>query len=327
MTPENMQKILLAITNDFESKISSLEKKVDSFSENAPDLGKVLKTIKGKDGKDGRTPEYGTDWKLSESEMAAIVRDAKPIEGVDYYIPRDGKDAIITKELIARIASMVQGKVKDGKNGTNGTNGIDGKDGIDGIDGSPDTPKEIVAKLESLKGDGRLDKKAIKGLDDMATTTEMNRGISILDQRTQFLVNKVASLGTSTGVGMVLNSMLAGDTITAGGTSYWQPGSAQADSTEVGRQYVATNNGTISNLYVRTLTTQNAGGSLVITIRKNSANTAITVTIPAGSAAGTFTDLTNSFTVVAGNLMSIQGVNNAPASASAFMQQVSFNYN
>lgn len=37
----------------------------------------------------------------------------------------------------------------------------------DGIDGSPDTGKEIVAKLQKLKGNDRLDKSAIKGLEDI----------------------------------------------------------------------------------------------------------------------------------------------------------------
>jgi hypothetical protein len=57
-----------------------------------------------------------------------------------------------------------------GKNGTNGIdglngrNGIDGKDGVDGKDGSVITPKQIVDKLESLKGDKRLSATSIKGL-------------------------------------------------------------------------------------------------------------------------------------------------------------------
>lgn len=61
---------------------------------------------------------------------------------------------------------------KDGKNGLDGLNGIDGKDGVDGKngengkDGSPDTAEDIVKKLETLDGDDRLDKSAIKGLDE-----------------------------------------------------------------------------------------------------------------------------------------------------------------
>lgn len=38
--------------------------------------------------------------------------------------------------------------------------------GLPGMDGSPDTPDEIKTKLESLKGDARLDKSAIKGIQE-----------------------------------------------------------------------------------------------------------------------------------------------------------------
>lgn len=51
--------------------------------------------------------------------------------------------------------------------------------------------------LESLEGDNRLDKSAIKGLESlekMITEENLNRAISIVDQRTSFLINKVSDL-------------------------------------------------------------------------------------------------------------------------------------
>ncbi len=60
-------------------------------------------------------------------------------------------------------------------------------------------PKEIRDKLESLKGDDRLDASAIKGLGKRFTALAndiVNRAISILDQRTSFLINKVSNLQT-----------------------------------------------------------------------------------------------------------------------------------
>lgn len=60
-----------------------------------------------------------------------------------------------------------------------------------------DTPKEIKDKLEILEGDDRLDISAIKGVDKLATQANLERGISILDQRTQFLINKTSTNGTS----------------------------------------------------------------------------------------------------------------------------------
>ena len=64
-----------------------------------------------------------------------------------------------------------QGKEgKDGKNGLKGERGLrgfkgdTGNDGRAGTDGSPDTPAEVRDKLEILKGEDRLDAKAIKNL-------------------------------------------------------------------------------------------------------------------------------------------------------------------
>lgn len=57
-----------------------------------------------------------------------------------------------------------------------------------------ETPDKIRDKLETLEKDERLDKKAIKGLDNMIDQPILDRAISILDQRTSFLINKVSGL-------------------------------------------------------------------------------------------------------------------------------------
>lgn len=62
--------------------------------------------------------------------------------------------------------------------------------------------------------------------------------------------------------------------------------------------------------------TQPASGSLVFTVQKNNVGTAITGTLAAGAGAGTTTDLTNSVSFAAGDLIVIKVVNNA-TSASA----------
>jgi hypothetical protein len=66
----------------------------------------------------------------------------KPIPGVDFPIPKDGKPG------------------KNGRDGKDST--IPGPKGDPGKDGSPDTPKEIVLKLNSLEN--VLDMGVIKGL-------------------------------------------------------------------------------------------------------------------------------------------------------------------
>lgn len=60
---------------------------------------------------------------------------------------------------------------KDGKNGVDGKDGINGKDGTSGVDGTNGdikdlSPEEIRDELELLQGNDRLDKAAIKGLDE-----------------------------------------------------------------------------------------------------------------------------------------------------------------
>lgn len=65
-----------------------------------------------------------------------------------------------------------------------------------------ETPEETRDKLETLKEDGRLDKKAIKGLEIFIDKPILDRAIGILDQRTSFLINKINNLPqSSTGGG------------------------------------------------------------------------------------------------------------------------------
>lgn len=85
---------------------------------------------------------------------------------------------------------------------------IEIRDGIDGKDADEEkiidevlskieipiseieTPKKIKEKLESLKGDKRLDISAIKGGEKLTTNDQLDNAISILDQRSSFLINK-----------------------------------------------------------------------------------------------------------------------------------------
>lgn len=96
--------------------------------------------------------------------------------------------------------------IKDGRDGKDGVDGLNGIDGINGTDGSPDTAEQVRDKLETLKKEERLDIKAIKGVEKLTseienkTNANTERAISILDQRTQFLINKATtSLGNGSG--------------------------------------------------------------------------------------------------------------------------------
>lgn len=102
------------------------------------DEAKVV-TVRGKDGKNGRDGKDGKDGAPGpRGEVGPAGRD-----GVD------GTDG------------------NDGRDGVDGKNGKPGKDGAPGKEGSPDTPAQVRDKLETLEGDGRLDKSAIKGLEEI----------------------------------------------------------------------------------------------------------------------------------------------------------------
>lgn len=69
-----------------------------------------------------------------------------------------------------------------------------------------DTPVEVRDKLETLKGDERLDRSAIKGLEAFIDQPTLDRAIAILDQRTQYLLNKTSTVVSTGGVGSGVSS-------------------------------------------------------------------------------------------------------------------------
>lgn len=73
-------------------------------------------------------------------------------------------------EEAQRIASTPGPQGEKGERGISGENGRDGKDGKEGTkgkDGSPDTAKQVRDKLETLKGEERLDISSIKGMSEL----------------------------------------------------------------------------------------------------------------------------------------------------------------
>lgn len=117
----------------------------------------------------------------------------------------------------------------------------------------------------------------------------------------------------------IVGTHLAGTLVGTGATRYTAPfmyGVTVAES-----QSAWPHAGTLSDLTVRISSAQPATGSLVITLRINGASTAVVVTIPAGSAAGTYQDTTNSVALAANDLLSFMIVNNAGASSAA-MQSI-----
>ena len=68
-----------------------------------------------------------------------------------------------------KMMEMMTDKIASVRDGRDGVDGLPAKDGKDG---SPDTSGQIRDKLETLKGEDRLDRKAIRGLEDGATIVD-----------------------------------------------------------------------------------------------------------------------------------------------------------
>jgi hypothetical protein len=113
------------------------------------------------------------------------------------------------------------------------------------------------------------------------------------------------------------------DTVNASTTSYYNiyPGSG-VDGTEATRQNMVPVSGTVKGYAIQTLSAQGASGSLVFTMRKNGANTTLTVTVAAGSAATIVADNVNTFSVTKqSDLLSYQVQNNSTGTSAQIKSQ------
>jgi hypothetical protein len=118
------------------------------------------------------------------------------------------------------------------------------------------------------------------------------------------------------GVG-ILSVVYGGSVIAAGQTTFAAFGNIAGSATENPRRLVMPVACTMSNFFTITSTAQPASGAYTMTIRKNNADTALIITIAAGSAAGNYSNTTNSATFVAGDTMTIKFTNNATSGAAS----------
>jgi len=102
-------------------------------------------------------------------------------------------------------------------------------------------------------------------------------------------------------------------------------GGATWNATEVYRQNAMPLAGSVYLVYLVTGTAQPASGSLTCTLRLNRADTEIVITVPAGGAAGRYTDLDHRVAVSAGDLLGWRCVNAATATA-AYARSFSMKY-
>jgi hypothetical protein len=143
------------------------------------------------------------------------------------------------------------------------------------------------------------------------TTTELGRLVGVTsDIQTQLNAKANSGSGTS-----FLTGTFAGATVGASATVYGTLTGGTLSGTENARITLIPQACTISRMYFVTATTQPASGSLVLTLRKNNADTALVITIAAGSVANFFNDTTNSVSFTAGQYASIKFQNNATATS------------
>jgi hypothetical protein len=144
------------------------------------------------------------------------------------------------------------------------------------------------------------------------TTTELGRLVGVTsDIQTQLNAKANSGSGTSFLTGSF------GAAVAASATNYnlLTGGSFVGAGSENSRITVFSQACTLSRLYFVTGTTQPASGSLVVTLRKNNADTAITLTVAAGSVANFFNDTTNAVSFTAGQYASVKFQNNATSTS------------
>lgn len=107
--------------------------------------------------------------------------------------------------------------------------------------------------------------------------------------------------------------------VPAGATVFHSFGFGSTNATEANKQLVMASSGNLEKFYVVTNTAQPATGSLVITVRKNGVDTALTLTIPSSAAAGVYSNTVNSISVSAGDLISISFSNSASTNSAAIV--------
>lgn len=120
----------------------------------------------GEKGEPWKTPEKGVDY-FTPSDIQEVAKETAK------FVPpwKDGKDGESIQWPMwpqgVPGESIVWPRWPAGRNGKDAPIPVKWVDYFDGIDWSPDTPKDIKKKLESLKDDERLDIKAIKWVDKL----------------------------------------------------------------------------------------------------------------------------------------------------------------
>lgn len=149
---------------DGTEKPAKMEKESPKFLKEAAEVLGMAQGPKGEDADEDfiieaviprvleqiRQPENGKDG--ADADVELIIREMLPLVMEKMPRPKELNEALIIQKVVSRIRIPQ-----------------DGKPGEKGKDGSPDTAVQVKEKLETLKGDERLDASAIKNLPKQVT--------------------------------------------------------------------------------------------------------------------------------------------------------------
>ena len=120
-------------------------------------------------------------------------------------------------------------------------------------------------------------------------------------------------------VGAILGVYPGGVTVGLSTTTFIAPYRTAFHATESNSFFPMPVGGTAAKLYVRTSTAQPATGDLVFTVRVNSVDTSMIVTVPASAAAGVFSDTVDTAAISEGDTLSIRAANAATGASAGVM--------
>ncbi len=178
-----IDKALLDIKNDLKKESETEKQGIKKLIKEtvSSEVGKINIPVP-KDGEsikgdDGHTPIKGQDY-FTSREISEFKKEVTPIKGQDYFTSREISEF---KKEITPIKGQDYFTSREVSEFKKEVTPIKGVDYFDGKDASPDTPNQVRDKLETLIGDERLDRGAIKGLDayvkDSISTLYVKTGV------------------------------------------------------------------------------------------------------------------------------------------------------
>ena len=174
MTPEQILKHMKDMVKVFENLVTK-EDFLNSFE-------KVL--LKFKDLESKNTTNFSALRKSLEILSKEVKGDSTSTleelkTSVETRLNKAISDAYAEQEKTLSFVRDSVRRLRSGKDGIDGITPVKGVDYFDGKDGSPDTSEEIREKLESLVGDERLDKSAIRGLEELEEAVKNGKHVEV----------------------------------------------------------------------------------------------------------------------------------------------------